>query len=163
MGARKYGPIEIRGEVFPDVNAAAQRFGVTPDTVRIAARNGTLHRVGTGAVGKEPMRVLIRGVLYPDAHAAAKALRVTTQAVWKAIHEGREDALGLGPRCPRPHRSRPFAIGGLSWPSMAQASVDLGFCPSYVAHSLKSGRKAALERIVAAAMRLRAQRERRAA
>lgn len=152
MGVRLYRDLVVRGEVFPTAAAAAARFGVSADTVRIAARKGTLHRVGTGAVGSEPFPVRIRGVVYPSARAAAKALGVSPGAVWQALAQGDVDRIGLGPRCHRPHRSRAITLGGMRFASMAAADRALGFSPGYIAHSLRRGRRSALERIMAAAM-----------
>ena len=151
MGKRIYTDICVRGEVFPDANAVAERFGVTPDAVRIAVRRGTAHRIGTGAVGVEPMPVRVAGRDFPTAQAAARHFGVTSHAVYQAIQEGRADEFRQRYRNPG-HRARPFSIGGLSWPSMLAADRALGFKEGYIANVMKRGSKRGHERILAAAM-----------
>lgn len=163
MGRRVHADIEIRGQVFPTAQAAARHFGVSATTVQMAARRGTLHRVGTGAVGAEPCPVRVRGTVYPSARAAASALGLTPAAIFQALRENRIDTVGTGARCPIPFRSRPITLGGLRFPSLAAADRALGFAPGYIAHSLKLGRRCAMERIMAAAMAHAAGAERRAA
>ncbi|WP_347311382.1 hypothetical protein [Defluviimonas sp. SAOS-178_SWC] len=156
MGGTIYRDIEIRGQVFPTAAAAAAHFGVVPDTVRLAVRRGTLHRVGTGEIGAEPCPVRIRGVDYRSAREAARAFGVTAAAIHRALAEGRVDRIGLAQRRGRAHRSREIIIGGVCYPSMRAADGALGFKPGYIARSMKNGRKCAWERILGAAMRLHA-------
>lgn len=156
MGKRLYRDIEIRGVVYPTVQAAAQAFGITPKAVTLAISKGTTHRIGTGAVGPEPMPVRVRGKLYPDAGAAAKALGLTRPAIYAAISEAREDRVGLAPVY-NVARSKPITIAGMAFPSMASASRALGFQPGFIAKALKRGSKRGQERILAAAMALKAQ------
>lgn len=163
MGKRLYADIEIRGRVFATAAEAAAHFGVTPESIWTARRRGTLHRVGTGAVGAEPCPVRIRGTLYPSARAAARALGVTPGAIHQALNDGRQDSVGLGPRCPNPHRARPVVLGGVRFSSMAAADRALGFEPGYIAHAIRRKRVAARERILAAAMAYAAKAARRAA
>jgi len=47
MGKRVYQNIEIRGVVYPDVNAAAAALGVTAGQVRMAVRKDRLDGLGT--------------------------------------------------------------------------------------------------------------------
>jgi len=159
MGRTIYRDIEIRGVTYPTAPAAARALGVTPDTIRRARRNGTLHRVGLGRVGVEPMPIRIRGLDYADAHAAAVALGVTAAAVWQAAHKGTLDRVGLGPRRDNPSRARPVAIGSASYASMAVASKVLGFGESYISQALRRKSKRAMERIVAAQMAMEAEQE----
>ena len=158
MRATIYRDIDIRGQVFATARAAAEHFGISADAVRIAARRGTLHRVGTGDVGAEPCPVRIRGTIYASAKEAGAAYGLTPAAIHRALAEGRIDRVGLAERKGRPHRSREIVIGGVRYASMRAADRALGFGPGYVAHSLKNGRKCAAERILGAAMALRAAR-----
>lgn len=152
MGVTVYRDLEIRGQVFPTARAAALHFGVTPDTVRLAARKGRLHRLGTGESHPEPCPVRIRGTVHASARAAAEAFGLTPSAIHQALAQGRIDSVGLGARCPHPHRARPITLGGVRYPSLAAADRALGFGAGYVSHAIRLGRRAALERIVAAAM-----------
>lgn len=158
MGLRKYWEITIRGVTYPDVNAAAQAFGVGAHAIRQAARAGRLDRVGMPK-GCEPMPVRIRGEDYADAKAAARALGVTTNAVYQAIVQGREDRLGL-PRAPVRNRGRRFEIGGMSWPSEAEACRQLGLCLNYIYLARRRGSVAMQQVILQRAMQLRVQRAR---
>ena len=161
MGKRVWRDIVVRGEVFATVAEAAARFGVTQETVRIALKRGTAHRVGTGKTGVEPMPIRVRGVVYRDARAAAAAFGLSPPAIWQAIHHGRIDMVGLPPRAVVPHRSRRVVIGGVAYPSMAAADRALGFKPGYMSHAIQLDRASAQERILAAAMALAARSARR--
>lgn len=152
MGLRVYADIEIRGVVYPTAVDAARALGVTDGTVRAAARNGTLHRVGLGQCFPEPMPIRIRGVVYPDAHTAARANGVTVSAIWQAMHKNKLDRVGLGPSYDRPSRAKPFAIGPARYVSMAAASVALGFSRDFISRELRRNRARAMERIIAAQM-----------
>lgn len=149
MGRRKYGAIMIRGVTYPDVNAAAQAFGVGADAIRLAARTGRLDFVGLPR-GGVPMRIRIRGVDYQDARHAARALGVTVGAVYQALSCDRLDRLGL-PRGGRT-RAKSFELFGMRWPSLSAASVDLGFCSSYISLAQRRHSTAMLENIRTAAM-----------
>jgi hypothetical protein len=153
MGRRAHRDLNIRGTVYATVADAATALGVTQEAVRIAARRGTLHRVGTGAVGAEPCPVRIRGVTYASAREAAEAFNVTPGAIFHALTRGQVDKIGLPQRYGR-SRARPFLIAGMSWPSMSEADRALGFRPGYIAHTLKLNRASAREAIIAAAMAL---------
>ena len=152
MGQRIYRDLDIRGRVFSTAGAAAAHFGITENAVRAAARKGTLHRVGLGRPGAEPMPILIRGVFYASAHDAARALNVLPSAIWQALSQNRLDTVGLGPRCPRPHRSRAITIGPVTYPSLRAADRALGFVPGYISLALRRKSKHAGGRILAAAM-----------
>ena len=105
------------------------------------------------------MPVRIRGKDYPDARAAAKALGVMTNTVYQAIVQGREDRLGL-PRAPVRNRGRQFSIGGMSWPSEAEACRQLGLCLNYIYLARRRGSVAMQQVILQRAMQLRVQRAR---
>lgn len=151
MGNRIYQDIEIRGVVYPDADAAAAAFGVTADAVRMACRRGTQHRIGTGAVGVEPMRVRIAGRDFETAKAAAAHFGVHTSAVYAAIRDGDPDRVAR-PAVYNPWKSRRFSIGGLTFPSMSAASRALGFTDEYIAQVMRRGSERGRERILAAAM-----------
>jgi hypothetical protein len=151
MGKRRYRDIEIRGTVYPTVQDVADALGVTPRAVTMAIRKGTTDRIGTGAVGSEPMPVRIRGRVYPDAGAAAKALGVTRGRIHQAINRGHEDRVGLPPSH-NGARAKPVRVGGLDFPSMAAASRALGFRSEYLSRVMTRGSKRGRERILAAAM-----------
>lgn len=157
MGKRIYRDINIRGTVYPDANAAAAAHCVSPDTVRLAVRRGTQHRIGTGAVGAEPMPVRIRGQLFPSAKAAAAHFGITPHAIYKALGEGRVDDVANPPRY-NGARSRSVTIGSLRFASMAQASRALGFSSGYVSQALRRPSVATRQRIVGAVMAIDARR-----
>jgi len=152
MGKRIYRDFEVRGVVYPDANVAAAALGVTPEAVRIALRKGTAHRLGTGAVGAEPLPVRIRGRVFPSTNAAAAHLGVTPNAIQKALSEGREDQVGL-PQRYNGAVSKPVTIGVQTYPSMASASRALGFSAGYVSQALRRQSTVAMQGILAAAMR----------
>ncbi len=153
MGRRVWTDIEIGGRVFPTLQAAADHFGCTPETVVRAIRTGRTHRLGSGTGGPEACPVRIRGIVDDSPRAAARALGVGTAAIWQANAQNRIDRVGLGFGARTPFRSRRFAIGGLSWPSMRSADIDLGFPPGTISRALRTGRRGALEAVLAAAMR----------
>lgn len=162
MGETRYRDLEIRGVKYETAAAAAAALGVSSDAVRIAAKRGTLHRVGTGRVGREPMPVRIRGVDFPDAHAAAEHFGVSPHTVWAAIGMGDPDRVARKVPPPLP-RLKPVTLYGVSFPSCAEASRQLGFGWSgYVSQALRRQNPVAQERIRAAVMRLVAEREVRA-
>lgn len=149
--------IEIRGRAFDTVAAAANAHGVHPNAVYIARRKGTLHRVGTGRVGAEPLPVRIGGVDYTSAEAAAKALNVARAAIYSAIEDGDPDRVLRAPRY-NPSRCIPLTIGNLTFPSRRAASRALGFSnDEFVQKAIASGSRKSWERVLAAAMRLEAQ------
>lgn len=156
MGQRKYQDIEIRGVVYPDVNAAAKALGVSAEAVRIAIRKGTQHRIGTGAVGVEPMRVSIGGQTFENATAAAAHFGVTRHAIYQAINAGRAQGFGKPPRHAR-LLSKPITIGNIKFSSMDEAGRVLGFGQGYISQVIRRGSKRGHERILAAAMKYAAQ------
>ncbi len=149
--------VEIRGQVFDTVAAAAKANGVHPNAVYIARRKGTLHRVGTGRVGAEPLPVRIGGVTYASASEAAGALGIPRATIFAAVADGDPDRV-IQPRRYNPSRSMQLSIGSLTFPSRRAAARALGFDnEDYVQKAIASGSKRSWERILAAAMRLEAQ------
>lgn len=145
-------PVTIRGVTYPNFSAAGKALGVNPNTVRAAYRNGTLHRVGTGRVGPEPMRVRIAGKDFEDVNAAAAHFGVQPGTVYSAICDGDPDRVAR-PAVYNPWKSKPFTIGGLTFPSMRAASRALGFKDEeFIAKAVKRGSRRGRERILAAAM-----------
>ncbi len=151
MGVRKYRDIRVRGVVYPDVESAAAALNVGPETVRYAIRAGTLHRLGTGRVGPEPMPVRISGRNFKSVAAAAAHFDVGVWVIYRALETGDPDRF-LRPRRCNPWKSKPFTIGDLSFPSMRAASRALGFSPNYISVVCSRGSKRGYERILAAAM-----------
>ena len=145
-------PVTIRGVTYPSFSAAARAHGVKPDTVAVACRNGTLHRVGTGRVGPEPMPVRIAGQDFEDVRAAATHFGLTRQAIYSAIDDGDPDRVAR-PAVYNPWKSQPFTVGGVTFASMRAASRALGFKnEEYIAKVIKRGSRRGRERIIAAAM-----------
>lgn len=157
MGKTLYRDIEIRGVVYPNIAAAAGALGVQHSTVVKAMHRGRLQGVGLGQSSRVRMKIRIRGKLYCDAKAAARVFGVTEGAIMTALHRGNVDRLGI-PRRGGP-RAIMFRIGGLSWPSMRSASLELGFEAGYVSKAFTRNRASAKQSILAAAMRLAAQLE----
>lgn len=158
MGLRIYRDIEVRGVVYATAQDCARALGVTDQAVRRAVRSGCTRRLGLRQAHVEPMAVRIRDRVFPDARAAAAAFDVGVTAIYAAIARGEIDRIGLPPRRRNP-KSLPIVIGGLRFASMAEAERALGFRPGYIAHSRKLGRRSAMEKIVAAAMREARRRE----
>lgn len=152
---KKYQNLEIRGMYYRDADEAAAALGVQAQAIRSAARRGTLHRVGLGEKGKEPMRVCIRGEVFPDARSAAKRFGVTVDAVWTAIWLGNPDRVGRK----RNAAGKPVNLWGLEFPTMADASRALGFSSGYVSLAMRRKSRAMMERIAGEAMRVIAERE----
>lgn len=103
-----------------------------------------------------PMPVRIRGEVYPSAVAAAKALGVCKSTVYSALSRGNIDTVGLGRgRSKVVHKGgnpKAITIAGVTFSSMAEASLALGFTKKYLRDSLRQpGRDR--QRIVAAVMR----------
>jgi len=150
---RGYRSVTIRGVTYPNLSAAGRALGVSPNTVRAARRKGTLHRVGTGRVGPEPMRVRIADQVFENASAAAAHFGVKVMTVYSAISENDPERIAR-PKVYNPWKSQPFEVGGLSFPSMREASRALGFKNSeFIAQAIKRGSKKGRERILGAAMR----------
>lgn len=144
MGKRKYVDLDIRGTVYPTVQAAAAALRVRPDTIRLAARKGTLHRVGLGAVGSEPMPIRIRGQLHDNARAAAEALGVGRSAIYQALACGRLDEVGL-PRRQVPWNAQAVEVDGVAYPSLAAASRAMGHGEAYLSKLRRKGGRRAKE------------------
>ncbi|WP_286905720.1 hypothetical protein [Roseovarius sp.] len=158
MGRQVYRGIEIRGVVYPDANAAAAALGVSANAVRLAVRKGSQHRIGTGAVGVEPMPICLAGTHFENAEAAAEHFGVTRHAVYQAIASGRAQEFGKPARHAR-LKSRPIALGNLSFSSMDEACRVLGFERGYISQVKRRGSKVGMQRVLAAAMREARRRE----
>ncbi len=158
MGKRIYLDIEVRGVVYANANAAGLALGVSAEAVRIAIRNGTQHRIGTGAVGVEPMPVCLGGLNFENAGLAAEHFGVTKHAVYQAISAGRAQDFGKPPRHAR-LRSKPVTIGNLTFPSMDEAGRVLGFGQGFISQAMRQKSKAGLQKILAAAMKESMRRE----
>ncbi|MBT2130104.1 hypothetical protein [Aliiroseovarius lamellibrachiae] len=156
MGRRLYTNIEVRGVTYKDANAAAKALGVTADAVRIAVRKGTTHRIGTGAVGAEPMPVQVRGKVFGSAREAAAQFGGTPAGVYRAINDGRAQEFKKPLRY-NGATSKPISIGSLSFTSMEEANRTLGFGRGYIAKALRRQSKSAMQKILGAAMRYAAQ------
>lgn len=96
---KKHVNLNVRGVIYADVSAVVEGEGVAPETVYNAIRRKTLHRLGTGAVGRAPAKVTIRGTEYADCRAAAAAIRVPLGTVRAAKSSGQDalDRVGLKP------------------------------------------------------------------
>lgn len=151
MGKRKYTNLDVRGVVYPDVAAAAKALGVQQQTVHRAAREGRLHRLGLGRVGKECMPVRLNGRVYRDAHAAAADLGVGVSAVYQALHRGYET---VGQRRRGGAGSRPIVIAGRRFASLAELDRAIGRSPGYTSNAIKLNRAGRLEDIIGRVMRL---------
>lgn len=64
--------VQIRGQKFPTVRAAAAAMNVTEEAIYSALARGRMDMVGLGTTKKRP--VTIEGVHFPTMAAAAKAL-----------------------------------------------------------------------------------------
>jgi len=162
MAKRQWVDLVVRGVRYPTAAAVASKFGVTAEHVRHAAREGKLDQVGAGRGGAAPMSVLIAGRLFPSAKAAAAHFGVTVTAIYKALAAGDPDRVAR-PALYGGGVSKPFVLGGLSFRSHEAASRALGFGPSYLRNAIWRRSEHAMGRILAAAMRLRAAEDRKAA
>lgn len=144
MGRRIYENINIRG--------------VTAEAVHIALRKGTQHRIGTGAVGVEPMSIFLSGMHFNNIHDAAAHFGVTRTAVYQAISRGRAQGFRKLPRHSRSN-SKPITIGNLRFSSMDEACRVLGFNSGFISLTMRRRSKTGLQRILAAAMQESRRRE----
>jgi len=64
--------VDVRGEIYPSVKAAAETQGVTINAVYSALNRGNIDKLGLGKARKKPIDVY--GVLFPSMTAAALAL-----------------------------------------------------------------------------------------
>lgn len=151
-------PVEVHGVSYQSVSEAARALGVSDGAIHAARRNGTLHRVGCGRPGVEPLPVRIDGTVYASAEAASHALGINRMTIYAAVADGDPDRVVRAKRY-NPWRAQPFTIGGLSFSSMRQASISLGFKnPEFISKVIKKGSKRGWEKVVAAAMREEAKR-----
>ena len=97
------------------------------------------------------MKIRVRGVTYNSVKEAADALDVSLHSVYSALNRGALEGLGLGNTKPKP-----LDIGGITFRSMTQASLALGFSRSYLQWTLKSGGTKAKERVAFAIIRYKA-------
>lgn len=96
------------------------------------------------------MRVMIRGTIYDTELAAANAFGVTVAYINRMIDQGKEDQIGLG-RGGNKHKPKPYTIEGLTFSSMREASITLGFRPNRIAEIHSTERDSAMEKVRAAA------------
>lgn len=162
MARRRDIPVEIRGQHFASEQAAADHFGISRRHVQNARRGGWLDQVGLGRGWKPQMRVRIRGRDFETVDEAARALKCSRGTIWQQVWRGNPDAAGLG-KARQPANARPVTIGPLRFASMAEASRELGFSRAYMSNVMRRGSKPGMQNLVAAAMRLAAERDRRAA
>ena len=100
------------------------------------------------------MKIQIRGVLYNSVKEAADALNVSFHSVYSALDRGGIDKLGLGKT-----RPKPITIEGVTFRSMTQASIALGFSRSYLQWTIKNGGTKAKDRVAFAILRYKARKE----
>tara|TARA_Y100001951_G_C11272329_1_gene259590 strand:- start:914 stop:1438 length:525 start_codon:yes stop_codon:yes gene_type:complete len=160
-GRRKYTDLVVGDRTYPTPQAVAAAFGVSAQAVRIAARKGTLHRVGTGRPGVEPMPVLIRGQRFENSRQAAAHLGVTLSAVHTAMMRGTLDTLGL-PQRYNGGNSKSVTLAGMCFASMVEADRVLGFKRNYVSLALRRKSPSAMQAILGAVMREQNRREQQA-
>lgn len=162
MDARlRYTALDIRGVVYPTAQVAAAAHGVSAQAVRVAAGRGTLHRVGTGQAGIEPMPVLIRGRRFENAKQAAAHYGVTASAVHSAMARGKLDNLAR-PQRYNGAKSKSVTLAGMFFVSMSEADRVLGFKRGYVSLALRRQSRAAMQSILGAVMRERNRRDQQA-
>lgn len=153
--------VEIRGVVYQSVRIAAAMLDITPETIYAARKKGTLHRVGLGRVGVEPMPVLIKGRVFKDARFAAKHYKVTVAAIYNAIADGDPDRIARK-QFYNGWKSQPYTVGGYTFASKRAAARALGFAnDEFIAHALRVKSKRGLERILAAGMAYAARQDQR--
>jgi len=104
----------------------------------------TVHQI----IGRTPkrrrvLRPTIRGVTYDSVAAAADALGISTRTIYQARGRGTLENVGAGHGNFKGHRghggAKPFTIGDHTWPSMAVASIALGYHDAQVAHVMRKG------------------------
>lgn len=100
------------------------------------------------------MKIRVRGVTYNSVKEAADALDVNLHSVYSALNRGALEGLGLGKTKPKP-----FTIEGITFRSMTQASIALGFSRSYLQATLSKGGTKAKERVAFAIIRYKARKE----
>ena len=157
MGSRKYQNIVIRGETYPTVQMAAKALSLTEGTICRAIKLERLDTVGLGCAAGWRMPISVRGTVYKNSSEAAEVLGVTRSAIHNALHHGRIDKVGLP--SPKRKKGKPFSVGGLSWPSMRSASLELGFGHQYVFRAFKYNRVEAKHKILLAVMKLAKERD----
>jgi len=88
------------------------------------------------------MLVEVRGTIYESIKHAASSLGVTKDAIYSALNRGSIDKVGLGTT-----QRKPIVINGVSFRSMSQASIKLGFTRSFIGWAISSGSLSAAMRI----------------
>ena len=96
------------------------------------------------------MRVMIRGTIYATELAAANAFGVTVTYINRMIDQGKEDSIGLG-RGGNKHTPKQYTIEGLTFKSMREASIALGFRPNRIAEIRSTSRQSAMDKVISAA------------
>jgi hypothetical protein len=115
------------------------------------------------------MKIHVRGKTYDSVREASEKLRVAPNTIYAALHRGTIDNVGRGQgRAPKesPRRGgrppKPFAMGGVIWGSMSEASLALGKSKTYVAVTLKRGGPVAKGRLLQLVMQYKARQEHKA-
>lgn len=159
--------IIVRDLEFRSTAEAAAWFGVTERHVRNLRSKVRLDSLGLGkgwlkgkTVKRRPetyMPVAVRGLLFETAHDCARHFGIKPCTVYSLVAAGRADQIGLGSGvgCGG-NRSRPFSIGGVTYPSQKAASIALGLRARYISDALHGRRHASMDRVLAAAMALEA-------
>ena len=91
------------------------------------------------------MLVKIRGVTYESVRHAASALSVSKFSIYAALNRGTIDRVGLAPT-----QRKPVVLEGLSFKSLGDASIQLGFNRSFIRWSMISGSHKTAERLARA-------------
>ena len=88
------------------------------------------------------MLVKIRDKTYESVRHAANAFGVSKFAIYAALNRGTIDRVGLAPT-----QRKPIVLNGLSFRSLGDASVQLGFNRSFIRWSMISGSQKSAERL----------------
>ena len=100
------------------------------------------------------MKILVRGVTYDSVKEAAEALNVSFHSVYSALERGGLENLGLGKT-----RPKSVTLGDITFRSMTQASLALGFSRSYLQWTYRKGSQNAWDRVAFAIERYKARME----
>lgn len=88
------------------------------------------------------MLVKIRDKTYESVKHAASALGVSKFSIYAALNRGTVDRVGLAPT-----QRKPIVLNGLSFRSLGDASIQLGFNRSFIRWSMMSGSQKSAERL----------------
>lgn len=91
------------------------------------------------------MLVKIRDKTYESVKHAASALGVSKFSIYAALNRGTVDRVGLAPT-----QRKPIVLNGLSFRSLGDASVQLGFNRSFIRWSMISGSQKSAKRLAQA-------------